>query len=347
MNFLRLKIVFVLAFCLISLTGCNKANTQNEIVDYVSSNLKLTSFKVSPTSKKTVGEDNYTDYEWTVTEEDGSQFTVVDDYYYGQEWVTHTLRDNRNYLRTKEFLKSADCSAFQVEEKKNGILGSVTLIYKFTDRKGLQRGVERMNALSASCPPGLVLFCDMEYDHPYRSIGAYTNSAGDTHYVLKDRQQHQAKPSEDNMLSVALDMRYDNTLREFSDAEIHALVRGNQVSFGVKHHDGMYESYDDLLADRFFYGISFPTLYEVLRRNGYEVSGMKDRYSFKGIDGSVYEFSNDFTENGSYYYIKDGKHVPMEFYFYNHWRFNHIKQMTGIECEYCKAPTKKENNDAP
>ena len=260
--------------------------------------------------------------------------------------MTHSLRDNRNYLRTKQFLQSADCSAFQVEEKKNGILGSVTLIYKYTDRGGLHRGVERMNALSSSCPPRLTLFCDMVYDHPYRSIGAYTNIAGDTHYVLKDGQQHDAKPSEINMLGVALDMRYDNTLREFSEDEIHALVRGNQVSFGVLQDDGSYKMFDDLLADRLFYGLSFSTLCEVLKRCGYEVSGTKDRYSFKGIDGSVYEFSNDFIENQSYYYIRDGRHVPMEHYFYNHWRFHQIKEMTGIQCEYYKAAVKKRDTPA-
>ncbi len=346
MNFFKLKLGFVLAFCIMSLTGCGKPHTQSDIKDYVSSTCGITAFKVCQSPKETTGEDGYTDYEWTVTEEDGSQFTVIDDYFYGQEWVTHSLRDNRNYLRTKQYLESADCTGFLVEEKKNGILGSVSLIYKFHDRKGLRRGVERMNALSAGCPPGLVLFCDMEYDHPYRSIGEYTNEAGDTHYVMKDRQQHEVKPSEVNMLSVALDMLYDNTLREFSEEEIHALVRGNKVSFGVLQHDGSYKLYDDLLADSFFYGLSFPTIYEVLKRNGYAVSGTKERYSFKGIDGSVYEFSNDFIENQSYYFIKDGKHVPMEFYFYNHWRFNEIEKMTGIKCKYYYELAKKQGKDA-
>ena len=39
------------------------------------------------------------------------------------------------------------------------------------------------------------------------------------------------------------------------------------------------------------------------------------------------------TENDSYYYIRDGEHVPMEYYFYDHFNTNKVKELTGIEIE--------------
>jgi hypothetical protein len=88
---------------------------------------------------------------------------------------------------------------------------------------------------------------------------------------------------------------------------------------------------EDLVCSFFSYGISFSTIYEVLRRTGYPVYGTKDDFTFTGIDGSVYEMSESFIDNDWYYYIKDGEHVPMEAYFYDHFYSGELKEFTGIE----------------
>jgi hypothetical protein len=61
------------------------------------------------------------------------------------------------------------------------------------------------------------------------------------------------------------------------------------------------------------------------------VSGTKDDFTFTGIDGSTYEMSESFIENEWYYYIKDGVHVPMDAYFYDHFNVGKVKEFTGIE----------------
>ena len=88
---------------------------------------------------------------------------------------------------------------------------------------------------------------------------------------------------------------------------------------------------DDLMCSFFSYGISFPTIYEVLSRSAYPVSGTKDEFTFEGIDGSIYQMSESYIENDWYYYIKDGEHVPMDAYFYDHFDVGKIKELTGIE----------------
>lgn len=321
--------------CVLSLgvffTGCGGYG-RGQVIEYVKKTWNLTDFKVDSHPRKTEGDDGRTDYAWTVTEADGFRFAVIDHYYQAQFGVKHQLQDNRNYLRSKQYYQSAGCSDFTVDEKRNGIRGSIALIYKFTGRRELRRGVQRINELAAGCPPGLTLFLDTQYDHPYRTIGEYSSTAGDTHGVLKSGQTLDLAPCEANMLSVILDLRLDQAMREFTEEEIRAFVKENRNSFGVLQADGTYKVYDDLLVNSQAYGMSFPTLYEVLRRSGYAVSGTKERYSFKGADGHTYEFSNDFTENQAYYYIQDGRKVPMHAYFYNHWGFNEIKKMTGIQC---------------
>ncbi len=331
-----LKLLSSLPSCLSALSRWGRSHTRDDVIDYVKSNYKLIGFKVGEHPQKSVGDDGYTDYVWTVTEKDGARFIVIDDYYYGHEWVTHSLRDNRNYLRVKEYLRSADISGFTLKDEPNGLLGAITLLYNYTDRQELRRGIERMNAMAAECPAGLTLFFDMIYAHKYRSIGAYVSSAGDTSYHLKRGETAEAAPCEEKMLSVAIDMRYDEVLREFGPERIKAMVRGNNYAFGVLQPDGSYKVYVDLLLNSLGYGISFPTLYELLKRGGYAVSGTKERYAFKGLDGHSYEFSNDFQENQAYYYILDGQRVPMAAYFYNHWHFRDIKAMTGIQCVYYK-----------
>ena len=335
MNYRRLRVFFVLSFCLIALTGCGGPYKRSDVIDYVKAVWGFTAFKVCMQPKETKGEDGYTDYEWAVTEEDGSQFLVVDDYRYGMEWVTHSLRDNRNYLRAKQYLQEADCSDFTVKDEANGWQSCVKLQFSYADRGELRRGIKRLNELAAGCPPGIALSYELQFRHPFRGVQNHSSRTGDTSGLIKGGETLSAAESEANMLSYIIDMRCDRLMREFTEAEIRALLKDNSSRFGVRLFDGSCKVYDDLLMNRLGYGISFPTLYEVLKRSGYAVSGTKERYSFKGIDGHTYEFSNDFAENQSYYYIMDGKRVPME-HNYNHWGFHNIKQMTGIQCVYFK-----------
>lgn len=60
------------------------------------------------------------------------------------------------------------------------------------------------------------------------------------------------------------------------------------------------------------------------------MEGTEDDFVFTGTDGNVYELSENFRENDSYYWIINGEHVPAEYYFYNHIHSTLLNQMTGI-----------------
>jgi hypothetical protein len=132
------------------------------------------------------------------------------------------------------------------------------------------------------------------------------------------------------LLHQCIDMRYEEQLKEFSEEEIRRCVQYSDHRLGIVQEDGTIVYYDDLVANEYHYGVSFGTMYELLVRNGYPVEGTKDDFAFTARDGSVYEYSNDFQENDAYYFIKDGEHVPMEYYFYNHLRVKEVEELTGI-----------------
>ena len=150
---------------------------------------------------------------------------------------------------------------------------------------------------------------------------------------------------EEKYLLCALDYRFDDAIADFTDQEIKEIVSdsNNVERLGIVK-DGKTVMYEDLIANGVGYGVSFGSLYEVLKREGLDVSGTDQHYSFTGKDGHVYEISYDFNDletedykdnDGKmikgYYYIKDGEKTAMYAYKYNHFTANEIKEITGLE----------------
>ena len=126
-------------------------------------------------------------------------------------------------------------------------------------------------------------------------------------------------------------MRYEDVLAAFSPEEIKNCVAGSTFAVGVRQADGSYRFYDDLLCNVYFYGASYRTIYELLVRNGYPVSGTAEDFSFRGVDGNTYELSDSFRENDWYYYKVNNEKTPMDAYFYNHFALRQVREWTGIE----------------
>lgn len=332
------RVYLTLALCFALLAGCAKGpSSRDQVAEYIRNECGISEFEVNPEPSQMSGQDGCSDYIWTVTEPDGLQFQVYDDYSESSGELRHVMFDNYNAVHLKRFLQGEDCRGFAINEMKGNSFAGVTLSGKFKNRRELRGLVDSLNALAARCPQEVVLTYVLEYDHPNRTIFTSTDSVGDTLNIdknsgLRGGAKLACDQCEGNMLSLAVDMRYDSVWKDFTEAEIRSFVKDNPWSFGVKQTDGSYKIYDDMLLGKLSCGMSFATAYEVMKRGGYKVSGSPRRFSFKGADGHTYEFSNDFIENRAYYYIKDGKHVPMEPYYSNHLSLEQFKQMTGMEC---------------
>ena len=315
------------------LTGCTKKYNRGDIRQYVEETLGLRDFTVSRTYKEVRGPgDEYIDHLWEVTESDGTVFYVLDDYAYGTEWVTNSLRNNWDAVHLRIYLKDADVSGFDIEEPdEKYIMAGPVLAGTYSTRKELKDTVDRLNELAAGSDLDIDIPYSVKYDFPHRAIREYERTEADLHGTVSKSRPVTSENTEGCLMHLLLDMRDEERLREFTEEEIRSYVGNNDHAIGIMNADGEWVMQDDLVASMFGYGISFPALYEVLLRSGYPVSGTEDDFIFTGTDGSVYEMSESFIENDSYYYIKDGVHVPMEYYFYNHFHVREIKELTGIE----------------
>lgn len=324
-------LTILIMITLLSLTACTKDYGRSDIEEYVYSELGLKGFSVSKTCKDIEGKDGCTDHLWEVMEADGTVFYVLDDYVM-MEWVTNSLKDNRNEVHVREYLKTADLTGFVIDDPgEEHPMAGVELTGTYSSRRELHEYAERLNWLADGCDEELTILFDIKYDHPYRTIGDYEKTDADYHGTVSKSSHVDCEYTEGAMINLLLDLRYEDRLKEFTEAEIHDYVRSSNHALCIKQSDGSWYMPGDLIGSFFSYGISFPTIYEVLSQSGYPVTGTKDDFTFTGIDGSTYEMSESFIENEWYYYIKDGTHVPMDAYFYDHFDTGKVKEFTGIE----------------
>lgn len=335
-----LLLLTVLLLCLT--TGCTEKNDRNDIKNYVREELGLRDFDVSETPRElTDTHDPYTSYLWTVTEADGTRFLVLDDYYYGAEHVANQLLNNRNDVLVKAFMEKYEAAhkapssgsenpviALEVDEELP--LKPVSLIGHFRTRKELAELADEIDRISAACPEGLTMWVEFLFDFPYRTIGDYEIKDADQWGNVEAGDAFDRTAMDEGLLHLAVDLHLKDILAEFTESEITSYIQSSSNAIGVRKPDGSYTIYDDLLSSRYSYGLSFPTIYTILEREGYPVTGSENDFTFTALDGSEYELSLDFRENDSYYFIRDGVHVPMEFYFYNHFRVYWLEEKTGI-----------------
>ena len=317
---------------LLLLAGCTEKYGSKDVEQYVRDELGLSGFTVSDTCRDITDEEGYTDHLWEVTESDGTVFYVMDDYYYAMEWVENSLRNNWNETHVRKYLADADLTGFEIDDPgEEHPMAGVELTGTYSKRGELHDYAERLNMLADGSDLDLTILFDIKYDHPYRSIGDYEKTEGDFKGTVSKSKHVDCDYTEGTLINLLLDMRYEDRLQEFTDDEIRNYVKSCDHALGIRQSDGTWEMPDDLVGSLYSYGISFPTIYEVLSRCGYPVTGTKDKFTFTGRDGGTYEMSESFIENDWYYYIKDGVHIPMDAYFYDHFNVSKLKELTGIE----------------
>ena len=86
--------------------------------------------------------------------------------------------------------------------------------------------------------------------------------------------------------------------------------------------------------------ITFGSLYEIPKREGFDPKGNTWHYSFNGIIGDKYEISYDFNDytytygddhkETGFYYIKSGEKVPMNYYDEYYFSEEKIEEITGL-----------------
>ena len=318
------------AALMLALSSCTTKYEKKDIEKYVREKTGKLLFVVSDAPEDITDEDGYTDHLWTVTEPGGIEYRVLDDYYWGMEALTNTLRDDRDAVLAKRFFENTEHRNLKLEESMNEKMLRVEAAGTFTDRESLHQLVDEMNELMTKADDTVCLYCSFRFDHPSRYIGDYVQDDGDYRGAGRADREFSYREAEVNWLHQIIDMRCEEQLAAFTEDEIHSYVENNTNQVGIIRDDDTVDFQPDLLASRMMYGISFGTFYELLVRTGYPAEGDRKQFTFAGIDGSEYTFSDAFKKDEAYYYLKDGDIVFTEYYFYNHLKPEFVKEISGI-----------------
>lgn len=333
---ITIMILFVSVMCLV---GCIEKYDKGDIRSAARAELGHIFFIVSSESYAVEDENGYTDNIWTIKNlKTGVVFHVIDDHGGSIMGVTNSLKNDYDqaviyhiyddlpemeYLDITTFLN--DYGRYEAY-----ILGDYTnegeLQGCYTELVGLK------NVFSDLGYEDLSIWYEVDYEHLLRTDSellelSIADTQGNTNYEI-DYEEMINKYIQANLF-----YRYDE-MNNFTEYEIEtALVDyDDRVGIYIDTEEIIY--YDNIIANGL--RISYGSLYEILKREGYDVSGDVWHYTFTGIDGVEYEISYEFAdyeyENGvGYYYIADGEKTPMDAYFRSSFYIYDIKEMTGLE----------------
>lgn len=339
---------------LLSLTACTEDYDRGDILEMAREETGLSRLAISETYEEVTGEDGYTDRLWTLSTREGLVFHMLDDYYWGMESMSNSVRSDYHDVWLAQSWPGEGPLALMTGS--DGPLFAAWLEADFTTRAELETLLDAEEVLIGwleAQPQPHEVRAELHMQNPLRertanpvddgdSVRTFRPDAGGS-YAPVDREDALRK-----FLLTCLDYRFEAQLADFTPQEILTALRTQKDFCALAKcptgdtENGPFEPYTDLGASRFSYGVSFGTLYKVLEREGFAPVGDVWHYTFTGADGSEYEISYDFcdwlyegTADGvdktGYYYHKDGEPTPMEYYFYNHFPYRQIKEMTGLQ----------------
>ena len=371
-------VLMILIASALLLSGCVKKYTRSDIKAYARKITGHRELTVSETYKEILeDEEGYLDHLWTVTdEESGITFHVLDDYYWALEAVENKLLDDYESAVFLSLLKDGKIpkgTRLSLKTEDFSGLADAELVCSFQDMEGLEQCYHDLltvrTALEQAGFPGLkVVYC-VQYSNPIRGAVDYEIDEGDTTGEVGSVGEEDLAQMRRNYLACALDYRFEDALKEFSQEEIDALVHAQNTVriYRPSENRPGTEDGEETLSDApseeacfqgvigspKYAGISFGTLYELLRIEGRDPKGNAWHFSVTGADGSRLEFSYDFNDlsgyndakgklQKGYYYIRDGKKVRMESYYANHFDASEIERLTGLRVAEDRPPLTQE-----
>ena len=359
-------VLMILIASALLLSGRVKKYTRSDIKAYARKITGHRELTVSETYKEILeDEEGYLDHLWTVTdEESGITFHVLDDYYWALEAVENKLLDDYESAVFLSLLKDGKIpkgTRLSLKTEDFSGLADAELVCSFQDMEGLEQCYHDLltvrTALEQAGFPGLkVVYC-VQYSNPIRGAVDYEIDEGDTTGEVGSVGEEDLAQMRRNYLACALDYRFEDALKEFSQEEIDALVHAQNTVriYRPSENRPGTEDGEETLSDApseeacfqgvigspKYAGISFGTLYELLRIEGRDPKGNAWHFSSTGADGSRLEFSYDFNDlsgyndakgklQKGYYYMVDDKKVRMSEYYDNHFAASEIERLTGL-----------------
>ena len=350
---LKIFLYFFSATVILCMAGCTTKSEKGEIETYIKEELGISDFKVSDKYQEIVDEDEYTDKVWTVTvPKTGMEFHVIYDVHWSLISTGSSLNtdyDEAVFSFIQDELPKFQYLHFNSDTDTNGIYnGEIT--GSFQNARELKKCYNELKTLKSSFTDlgysDLSVYYKLEYEHPLRNITKYVENSGDSWGRTDDDLSYEKMLNE--YIITSLDYRY-TVIDSFTDEQIKNALADNRNPVGIYRGDKenredfekeKIEYYDAIIASPNGYGISFGSLYEILKQEDFEVTGDYWHYRFIGTNGVTYEISYDFNDypyggkDGEtytgYYFLKAGEITLMDAYGYNHFNVYEIEEMTGL-----------------
>ena len=235
---------------------------------------------------------------------------------------------------------------FTLDENEEEGLYSYTLIGKFDSKEELRQLYAESESLQAyAAEKGFDIPGSFSYhllmQSPIRgdsmlnhfiydgdSIGCVTNITGDT-----------VKEAMAEYVQAYTEYHFSDLYDKFTEDEVTEAVSGSDYRLAMVRENGTV-FYNDLCASGSD-EVSFGTLYEILEREGFDVKGNNEHYSFTDASQNTYEIaypSDDFinangTTNESDHscFLKNGVPVEREYNDYYDVTTSEIEEMFGLK----------------
>ncbi len=344
--------IILITGLILMLSGCTEEYTRKDVRNFIIAKYGFDNFSVSEEPEEVEDEDGYNDLLWTITidSEEKIVFHVLDSYSWQFESISNSLwTDYEDVMLRHCYEKYDGLMNFTLDTRIDDGMEVNSISAKYTDRKSLN---DRLNELSKfsdfviaqGFTEEMCMRYNLLFDNPIRNNvmndeDDYAVDDGDYSASVTSFDDEDRILAEETYLYSCIDYRFEENLLEFTEEEIKAVVKKQNDQVGISYGgEDDYTYYEDLLASQYRYGISFGTLFEILTREGLEVEGNSWRYLYIDEEGNKYEFSYDFVKENPedsegniwYYYLKNGKTVWMDYYFYNHLYVTEAEEITGL-----------------
>ncbi len=331
----------ILVLVIILNTGCVEKKGKNDIKDYIKEKYNLKDITVSNKCEQENGLDNYTDCIWTVTDNtSNTNFHVRDDHYWSNEMLNNRLDDDyceTMFLNNKKVLETNNINL--VKENENSKTNNGNIVCNYHNKNEITECINSLKKINDYFKTRvkdfslLVILKHKVIINNNIDVSSKFDTARRIDRVDVD------------LYDLALNEYYLDGLRyqideiknEMTNEEYKKIMNDPETCrVYVKGKYGSAIKYYDNIVGISAYKLSISSLYYLLQMEGFNVTGNKNHYKVKGLNGDIYEISYDFNdmiypdnEVGNYY-LKNGQKEEMQYRNLFSFSDNAINNMFGL-----------------
>ena len=290
----KLLVGLIAIFISLLSTGCS--SNASDVENYLKEKYHLDNFTVSKTYKERKSDGYHPDEIWTVKLNDGSNitFNVINTYIFQSSLPSHKFQTDFDFQVLKYLIKKyGQLHALECVKEE----GDYSAVKTFL--KGNYNNAEELEQLLTETWNFLEFANNFNYEISFDLVFNYKNKKlpninVQTTYNRMNTIQSKVFPSIGQSLLLRkkafekyiYEMLYnklsDDDIEKYSNY-VNLIVNNSEYKLAYKNALGEYVYYSDLIAHNSY--ISYRTLYEILKRNGYNVQGSIDNYKFYTSNG--------------------------------------------------------------